>query len=82
MPKRIYVGNLPSGATQREVRDLFSRHGAVDSVQLETDRATGRLVAFIEMPDDRQADAAMAALNQTMMGGRALNVNEARPRQE
>ena len=72
MPKRIYVGNLPSGATQREVHALFSPHGAVGSVQLQTDRATGRLTAIVEMSSG--ADEAITALNNTTLGGKSLNV--------
>ena len=74
MPKRIYVGNLPSGTTQREVNTLFSRHGAVSSVQLQTDRA-GQLTAIVEMGSG--ADEAISALNGVSLGGRSLNVNEA-----
>ena len=83
MPKRIYVGNLPFSATEQEVRDLFEAYGSVTSVNLITDRETGRPrgFGFVEMDDDRAADAAINALNQTSMGGRSLNVNEARPRE-
>ncbi len=72
MPKRIYVGNLPSGATQREGRNLFSRHGSVSSVQLEIDHATGRLTALVEMSSG--VDEAITTLNKTVMGGQSLNV--------
>lgn len=83
MPKRIYVGNLPYSATEAEIRELFERHGTVTSVNLVTDRETGRPrgFGFVEMEQDGEADAAIDALNQTEMGGRALNVNEARPRE-
>jgi len=78
---KIYVGNLPSAATESEVRDLFAQHGTVDSVALPTDRETGRPrgFGFVEMP---QADAqkAMQALNGFNMGGRPLRVNEAQDR--
>ena len=82
MPKRIYVGNLPFSATDDEVRDLFAQYGTVDTVNLITDRDTGRPrgFGFVEMSDG--ADEAIKALNQFEMNGRALNVNEARPRQE
>jgi RNA recognition motif-containing protein len=80
--KRIYVGNLPFSATEDEVHALFAAHGTVNSVNLITDRETGRPrgFGFVEMEEDG-ADAAIAALNETMMGGRALKVNEARPRE-
>ena len=80
--KRIYVGNLPFSATEDEVNAMFAEHGTVNSVNLITDRETGRPrgFGFVEMEEDG-ADAAIAALNETMMGGRALKVNEARPRE-
>ena len=83
MAKRIYVGNLPFTATEQEVRELFGQHGSVESVNLITDRETGRPrgFGFVEM-DDSDADSAIASLNGAMMGGRALRVNEARPREE
>ena len=82
MSKKIYVGNLPFSATDDEVRALFAEYGSVESVQLITDRETGRPrgFGFVEMADG--ADEAISALNQTQMGGRSLNVNEARPRQD
>lgn len=82
MPKRIYVGNLPFSATDDEIRDLFSEFGSVTSVNLVTDRDTGRPrgFGFVEMSDG--ADEAIRALDQTQLGGRSLNVNEARPREQ
>lgn len=82
MSKRIYVGNLPFTATDDEVRSLFSEYGTVDSVNLITDRDTGRPrgFGFVEMADG--ADEAIEALNRTEMGGRTLNVSEARPRED
>lgn len=82
MSKRIYVGNLPFSATDHEVRDQFEAYGTVTSVNLITDRETGRPrgFGFVEMEDG--GDEAIAALNGTDMGGRTLNVNEARPRTE
>ena len=79
--KKIYVGNLPFSATDDEVRELFSEFGTVVSVQLITDRETGRPrgFGFVEMSDG--ADEAISALHQSQMGGRSLNVNEARPRE-
>jgi RNA recognition motif-containing protein len=81
MSKRIYVGNLPFNATEDEVRDLFARHGSVQSVSIVNDRETGRPrgFAFVEM-DDGDADAAIRALDGAQLGGRSLKVNEARPR--
>ena len=81
MPKRIYVGNLPFSATDHEVSALFEPYGTVNSVNLITDRETGRPrgFGFVEMEDG--ADEAIEALNQTEMGGRTLNINEARPRE-
>ncbi len=83
MSKRIYVGNLPFSATEEELRQLFSEHGNVEAVNLITDRHTGqsRGFGFVEMASEG-ADAAIKALNGYMMGGRNLNVNEARPRRE
>jgi len=82
MSKKIYVGNLPFSATDDEVRELFEQYGTVTSVNLITDRETGRPrgFAFVEMSDG--ADEAIRALHQTDMGGRSLNVNEARPRED
>lgn len=79
--KKIYVGNLPFSATEDEVRDLFAEYGAVESVNLITDRDTGRPrgFGFVEMSSG--ADEAIEALHQKDMGGRTLNVNEARPRE-
>ena len=82
MSKKIYVGNLPFSATDDEIRDLFAEFGTVESVNLITDRETGRPrgFGFVEMSDG--ADAAIRALDQREMGGRNLNVNEARPRED
>lgn len=82
MSKRIYVGNLPFSATEDEVRELFSGYGTVESVHLVSDRETGRPrgFGFVEMASG--ADEAIAELNGTAMGGRNLNVNEAKPRED
>lgn len=82
MSKKIYVGNLPFSATDDEIRDLFSEYGSVESVNLITDRDTGRPrgFGFVEMTDG--ADEAIGALHRTEMGGRTLNVSEARPRED
>ena len=79
--KRIFVGNLDYSATEEAIRALFEPHGAVESVHLMTDRDTGRSrgFAFVEM-NEADADRAITALNGTNMGGRALNINEARPK--
>lgn len=81
MATRIYVGNLPFSATEHEVQELFEAYGSVNSVNLITDRETGRPrgFGFVEMEDG--AEDAIEALNNTSMGGRNLNINEARPRE-
>lgn len=83
MIKRIYVGNLPFSATEQEVRDMFEAHGPVESVDIISDRETGRPrgFGFVQMEDAAAGDA-IAALDGTSMGGRSLRVNEARPRRE
>lgn len=80
--KNIFVGNLDFAANDTSVRALFERYGTVDKVHLVTDRDTGRArgFGFVEMPDSEQADQAIAALNGADFEGRALNVNEARPK--
>lgn len=81
MAKRIYVGNLSFSSTTDEVKELFEEYGAVHSVNLVTDRETGRPrgFGFVEM-DEADADAAIEALDGASLGGRNLKVNEARPR--
>jgi cold-inducible RNA-binding protein len=80
--KNIFVGNLDFGTTEESVRQLFESFGAVDRVNLVRDKDTGqpRGFAFVEMADSGEADQAIAGLNGTMVGGRAINVNEARPK--
>jgi cold-inducible RNA-binding protein len=80
--KNIFVGNLDFGATEDTVRSLFEAYGTVERVSLMTDRETGRSrgFAFVEMTDTEEADRAITALNGANVGGRALNVNEARPK--
>lgn len=80
--KNIFVGNLDFGATEESVRSLFEEYGAVERVSVMTDRDTGRSrgFAFVEMTNAEEADKAINALNGTDFGGRALNVNEARPK--
>lgn len=81
MGSKIYVGGLPYSATESELSDLFSQHGTVESVNVITDKFTGqsRGFGFVEMAAKEEAEAAIAALNGTEMGGRTLTVNEARP---
>ncbi len=80
--KNIFVGNLDFGATESSVRSLFEPYGAVERVNVVTDRDTGRSrgFAFVEMSNSAEADNAISALNGADMNGRALNVNEARPK--
>lgn len=81
---KLFVGNLSFRTTQDELFDLFTQYGAVESVAIINDRETGqpRGFAFVEMANGDEAEAAIAALNGTELGGRAINVNEARPRPE
>jgi cold-inducible RNA-binding protein len=80
--KNIFVGNLSFGATEDAVRSLFEAYGTVEKVNLITDRDTGqaRGFGFVEMSVNADADRAIAELNGREMDGRALNVNEARPK--
>jgi len=82
--KNIFVGNLNFRATEESLRALFERYGVVNSARIMTDRDTGRSrgFGFVEMANDSEADQAIAALNGFSMEGRALNVNEARPKPE
>jgi cold-inducible RNA-binding protein len=82
--KNIFVGNLNFRATEESLRALFERYGVVNSARIMTDRDTGRSrgFGFVEMANDSEADQAIAALNGHNMEGRALNVNEARPKPE
>lgn len=82
LSKKLYVGNLPFSATEDELRSLFESHGSVGSVNVITDRETGRSrgFAFVEMDDAGAAEAAMRALDGQDMGGRSLRVNEAQDR--
>jgi RNA recognition motif-containing protein len=80
----IYVGNLPYQTTDAELQSFFAQHGTVTSARVMIDRETGRSrgFGFVEMSDDGQARAAIAALNGHQLNGRALTVNEARPKTE
>ena len=82
--KNIFVGNLNFGATEGAVRSLFEAYGAVERVSIVTDRDTGqaRGFGFVEMSANADADRAIAELNGRDLDGRALNVNEARPKTE
>jgi cold-inducible RNA-binding protein len=79
---KLYVGNLSYDTTESELRDAFASYGTVESVNVITDNATGRSkgFGFVEFRDDKEAQAAIAGLNGTDMRGRAINVNEARPK--
>jgi RNA recognition motif-containing protein len=79
MGKKLYVGNLSFNATEDELREVFGRHGSVDSVKVITDRDTGRPrgFAFVEMSEASAASDAIRALDGSQLGGRALKVNEA-----
>jgi cold-inducible RNA-binding protein len=82
--KKIFVGNFSFSMTEAELRSMFEPFGAIESVSLATDRDTGRVrgFGFVEMPNNDEAEKAMAALNGKDVGGRTLNVNEARPKTE
>ena len=84
MGKKLYVGNLSYGTTDSDLQNLFEAHGTVESAQVIVDRDTGRSkgFGFVEMDSGEQAQAAIAALNGQEVNGRALTVNEARPREE
>ena len=83
MAQKIYVGNLPFTATEADIEKLFAQYGEVSSVALPTDRETGRPrgFGFVEMSSPEAAAKAIAALSGKEFGGRALNVNEAKPRE-
>jgi cold-inducible RNA-binding protein len=82
--KKLFVGNIPHSTTEAELRTLFEAHGKVEQVSVVTDRDTGRSrgFAFVEMADSGEAEKAIAALNGKDLGGRTLNINEARPKTE
>ena len=84
MSKKLYVGNLSFDVTQDQLNQMFAPHGNVQSAQLISDRDTGRSkgFGFVELSDDSAAEAAIAGLNGQMSGGRALTVNEAKPRED
>ena len=84
MGSKLYVGNLSYNATSSDLEALFSAHGTVQSAEVIADRDTGRSkgIGFVQMASDSEAQAAIAALNGADNDGRALTVNEARPREE
>ena len=84
MGRRLYVGNLPYSSTEDQLTELFSRSGKVDSVRVMRDMATGRArgFAFVEMSTDEEAQRAITELHEHQLEGRALVVNEARPKPE
>ena len=80
----IFVGNIPFGSSAEDLRQLFEQYGTVENVNMITDRETGRFrgFGFVEMLEADEANAAIAALNGSMLTGRPLTVNEARPRED
>jgi RNA recognition motif-containing protein len=84
MSKKLYVGNLPYSVRNSDLEEMFAVHGTVQSAQVIMDRDSGRSkgFGFVEMESDQEARAAIAALNGKEQDGRALTVNEARPREE
>src|SRR3954465_14863723 len=84
MGKKLYVGNLSYDTTNEALQQLFSAHGTVDSAQVIMDRDSGRSkgFGFVEMSNDQEAQAAIAALDGQQNGGRALKVNEAKPKED
>src|SRR5437868_15077419 len=84
MGKKLYVGNLTYGVTDSTLEQMFAPHGTVQSAQVIMDRDTGRSkgFGFVEMSSDQEAKAAIAAMSGKEVDGRALTVNEARPKPE
>ncbi|HEX5474155.1 MAG TPA: RNA-binding protein [Vicinamibacterales bacterium] len=82
MARKLYVGNLPYTVGEQDLQDLFAGAGAVESVNVMRDQATGRArgFAFVEMATEEDAQAAISSLNNYSFGGRNLTVNEARPK--
>ena len=83
MGRKLYVGNLGYGVSSSDLEQMFAAHGTVDSAQVIEDRSTGQSkgFGFVEMGSDSEAQAAITALNGQDHGGRALTVNEAKPRE-
>jgi RNA recognition motif-containing protein len=84
MSVKLYVGNLSFQTTQQDLEELFGQSGQVESVSIVTDRDTGqsRGFAFVEMSGNKEAQAAIQALDGKEVDGRSLKVNEARPRED
>jgi cold-inducible RNA-binding protein len=84
MGRKLFVGNLPFTTSETELQDLFAQAGAIESVRVMRDQATGRArgFAFVEMQSEDAAQKAISQFNGTELGGRALVVNEARPKPE
>src|SRR3989440_9074797 len=84
MGRKLYVGNLTYGVTDSALEQMFAAHGTVQSAQVIMDRDTGRSkgFGFVEMGSDQEAQAAIAAMNGKEVDGRALTVNEAKPRED
>ena len=84
MGRRLYVGNLPYSTSEDQLTELFSRAGKVDTVRVMRDMATGRArgFAFVEMGSDEEAQRAISEFHEHQLDGRALVVNEARPKPE
>src|SRR2546430_5081758 len=84
MSRKLYVGNLPYEVGETELHELFGRAGAVETVNVMRDQATGRArgFAFVEMATDEDAQKAISQFNNYSLGGRNLTVNEARPKPE
>ena len=84
MSKRIYVGNLPFSVGQKEIRELFEKYGKMEDAEVITDKFNGRSkgFGFVTFENDADAEKAIAGTNEKDFSGRALKVNEARPREE
>ena len=84
MSKKLYVGNLSFDVTEDQLREMFGPYGTVQTAQLISDRDTGRSkgFGFVEMTNDKESAAAIAGMNGQMSGGRALTVNEAKPKED
>jgi RNA recognition motif-containing protein len=82
--KNIFVGNLSFNTSEDELRQIFEAFGQVDRISILTDRETGRSrgFAFVEMTNTEEGDKAITGLNGSQLGGRTINVNEARPKGE
>ena len=84
MGNKLYVGNLAYSISEKELEQLFSQYGTVQSAKIITDRDTGQPkgFAFVEMGSDGEAKAAISGLDGKEVGGRAIKVNEARPKED